>query len=305
MAIATYSDLQAAIANYLARPGDSLVSTPAPDFVTLAESRIAYGGDVPLPSNPLRIRPMETTAMLITGAAQAGGISTGSPNVQTVTLATVPTLALGLTIGFTAAYSNTGAATLDAGTGAVTIKKGVPQADVAAGDIVAGGGYVAYHDGTYFNLVPSGAVPLPAGFLEMRSIFIQGSPARQLTPVTPEIYNSSYLAVGTCKPDAYCLEGDCIRFGPAPDSAYAVQMGYYQKFPALSGSQATNWLLTNKPDVYLYGSLLEAAIYFGQEDDQQRFYALFKSAIDGLQAANTRDRYSGAALQLRSGVMGA
>ena len=29
MALATYSDLQAAIANYLARPGDTLVATPA------------------------------------------------------------------------------------------------------------------------------------------------------------------------------------------------------------------------------------------------------------------------------------
>jgi hypothetical protein len=47
MALATYADLQNAIANYLARPGDTLVSTPAPDFITLAESRIAYGGDAP------------------------------------------------------------------------------------------------------------------------------------------------------------------------------------------------------------------------------------------------------------------
>src|SRR4051794_9194886 len=186
MAIATYSDLQAAVANYLARPGDSLVSTSAPDFVTLAESRIAYGADFPLPSNALRIRPMETSAILITGAAQAGGTSTGSANAQAVTLASVPTLALGLTIGFTAGYSNTAAATLDAGTGPVAIKRGVPQADLATGDIVAGGAYVVYHDGTYFNLVPSGGVPLPAGFLEMRSIFIQGSPTQQLTPVTPE-----------------------------------------------------------------------------------------------------------------------
>ena len=37
MALATYADLQAAIANYLARPGDTLVSGPAPDFVSLAE----------------------------------------------------------------------------------------------------------------------------------------------------------------------------------------------------------------------------------------------------------------------------
>ena len=107
MALATYADLQAAIANYLARPGDTLVSTPAPDFVTLAESRIAYGADAPFPSSPLRIRAMEKTAVLMTGAARAGGISAGSANAQTVTLAPAPTLAPGLVIGFTAGFSNT------------------------------------------------------------------------------------------------------------------------------------------------------------------------------------------------------
>ena len=47
MALANYTDLQAAIGNYLARPGDTLVATPAPDFIALAESRIAYGADAP------------------------------------------------------------------------------------------------------------------------------------------------------------------------------------------------------------------------------------------------------------------
>src|SRR5689334_16217674 len=271
MALATYADLQAAIANYLARPGDSLVSTPAPDFVTLAESRIAYGADAPFASPALRIRAMETTAILLTGAAQAGGISGGSANAQTVTLATAPTLALGLTIGFTAGFSNTGPCTLNPnGLGAQSIKLGMPKAALAGGEIVAGAAYQVYFDGTDFVLVPPGGVPLPAGYLEMRAIFVQGSPQRQLSPVTPETYNSGWMSSTNAEPRAYLLEGDCIRFGPMPDATYAVQMDYYRKFGALAS--ATNWLMTNKPDAYLYGALLEAAIYFRFDDDAQFYF---------------------------------
>jgi hypothetical protein len=307
MSIATFSDLQAAIANYLARPGDTLVTTPAPDFVVLAESRIAYGADGAFASRPLRIRSMETTAILITGAAQDGGTSGGAANAQTVTLATTPTLALGLVITFTAGFSNSGAATLNPnGLGAQAIKIGVPKAALSGGEIVAGASYTVYYDGTDFILVPSGAVPLPAGYLEMRSIFIQGSPQRQLSPVSPETYNATYMSSTTAEPVAYALEGDCIRFGPVPDAAYAVQMGFYKKFTALSAAAGgVNWLMTNKPDVYLYGALLEAAIYFRYDDDAQFYFNLYRSALEGLQNQNVADRYSGAVLQTRSGIMGA
>jgi hypothetical protein len=90
MALATYTDLQAAIANYLARPGDTLVSTPAPDFVTLAESRIAYGGDAPFQSSALRIRAMKVTAVLITGGVNDAGTGAGTANAQTASLAATP-----------------------------------------------------------------------------------------------------------------------------------------------------------------------------------------------------------------------
>src|SRR6516162_8436328 len=157
MSIATYTDLQAAIANYLARPGDTLVATPAPDFVTLAESRIAYGADAPFPSRPLRIRAMETTVNLISGPTRqdTGATSGGSANAQTVTLATSPTPALGLTIGFTAGFSNTGATTLNPnGLGAIPLQKGIPAGDLTVGDLIAGAAYVAYHNGAAFILVP-------------------------------------------------------------------------------------------------------------------------------------------------------
>ena len=308
MAIATYTDLQTAIANYLARPGDTLVSTPAPDFVTLAESRIAYGADAPFPSRPLRIRAMETTVNLISGPTQqdTGATSGGSANAQTVTLATSPILALGLTIGFTAGFSNTGTTTLNPnGLGSIPFQKGIPAADLVAGDLIGGAAYIAYYNGTAFVLVPFGGVPMVAGYLQMKSIFVQGSPEQQLTPVTPEIYNSSWMSSRTGKPRAYVLDADAIRFGPAPDATYAVQMSYYRKFPALvSASGGTNWLMANKPDVYLYGSLLEAAIYFRFDDDAQFYLGLYRSAAEGLQTQDVADRFSGAVLQQRSGISG-
>ena len=308
MSIATYTDLQAAIANYLARPGDTLVATPAPDFVSLAESRITYGADAPFPSRPLRIRAMETTVNLITGPTQqdTGAASGGSANAQTVTLATTPSLALGLTIGFTAGFSNTGVTTLNPnGLGAIPFQKGIPAVDLAAGDLIAGAAYVAYHNSASFKLVPFGGVQMAAGYLQMKSIFVQGSPEQQLTPVTPEIYTASWMSSRTGKPRAYVLDGDAIRFGPVPDATYAVQMSYYKKFPALvSASGGTNWLLTNKPDVYLYGSLLEAAIYFRFDEDAQLYFGLYRSAVEGLQTQDVADRYSGAVLQQRSGVSG-
>jgi hypothetical protein len=301
MALSTYADLQAAIANYLARPGDSLVAGPAPDFVALAESRIAYGGEAPFASRPLRIRAMETSAVLLTGAAQAGGVSAGSANAQSVTLATAPVLAPGLAIAFTAGFANTGPCTLNPnGTGATAVKIGVPKAALTGGEIAAGGAYQVYFDGADFILVPRGGVPLPAGYLQMRSIFVQGSPQRQLRPTTPENFNAGWMSAASGMPLAYVLEGDCIRLGPAPDTTYALQLGFYRKPGALA--QGGNWLMANKPDLYLYGALMEAAIYFRLDDDAQVYFGLFRGALEGLQSADRDDRYSGASLQQRSDV---
>ena len=237
-------------------------------------------------------------------ATAAAGVATHS--IARPTLAATPALTLGLTIGFTAGFSNTGVTTLNPnGLGPIPLQKGVPAADLVAGDLIAGAAYTAYYNGAAFILVPSGGVPMPGGYLQMKSIFVQGSPEQQLTPVTLEIYNASWMSSRTGKPRAYVLDGDAIRFGPVPDATYAVQMSYYRKFPALaSAAGGTNWLMTNKPDVYLYGALLEAAIYFRFDDDAQFYFGLYRSVVEGLQTQDVADRYSGAVLQQRSGVMG-
>lgn len=70
MTIAIYSDLQAAVGSWLNRAD---LSANIPDFITLAEARIAFGSqEAPFQSEPLRIRAMETDATLsITGRTAA------------------------------------------------------------------------------------------------------------------------------------------------------------------------------------------------------------------------------------------
>jgi hypothetical protein len=71
VSITNYAELQAAIADWLARPGDPTIVAAAPDFIRLAESRINFGSGEPggqLYSPPLRVRQMEVRATAALGA---------------------------------------------------------------------------------------------------------------------------------------------------------------------------------------------------------------------------------------------
>lgn len=68
MSITNYTELQAAIADWLARPGDSTIASIAPDLIRLAETRIVFGSGEPggpFHAPPLRVRQMETRAELV------------------------------------------------------------------------------------------------------------------------------------------------------------------------------------------------------------------------------------------------
>lgn len=306
MALATYADLQTAITGWLARSGDTELVAAAPDLITLAESRMFYGAGEPgqqFYSPALRCRAMEAQGVILVQAQQDGGTSGGTANAQTVTLSVSPTVARGLTIGFTAGLSNTSAMTLNPNsTGAVAVKKNASRDALAENDVSAGAQYGAYHDGTQFVLTPGqGYAPLPTDWLEGRSLFIQGSPERELDQITSFSDTLLYDSTTPAKPEAYAIEGDLIRFLPFPDDAYSVKVNYYKKFSALSS--ATNWILANKPDIYLYGALLEAAIYSMDDGDATKFHSLYSAACSGLNNSEKRARFSGAPLRMRVGGM--
>ena len=100
-------------------------------------------------------------------------------------------------------------------------------------------------------------------------------------------------------PKFYAHVGETFELYPTPDQTYTIELLYYQKIPALSDSQTTNWLLGDAPDAYLYGSLLHAAPYLGEDERVNVWSNLYTTAVTSLNAVNEKTRHSGTALRMR------
>lgn len=308
MSLATYSDLETAVANWLAREGDTTITANVADFITLCEARMAYGSgeegspDQTYYSAPLRIRAMERSQAIPIQAVVSGVPVGGTANALTLTPSgAISAYARGQTWNFVALHDiAAGGVTCNiSGLGNRNVLKGSALAALGLGDIVLGQSVQLYDDGAELILMPgSGNAPLPANYLAMRSLYLDTMPRRSLEYIGPEQLNKDFASVWQDQPTSYTIEADCLRFGTPPDSAYNVVALYYQKFGALSS--ATNWMMTNAPSVYLYGSLMEAAIFLGDDTASQRFLVLYRSACNALQAQDTRDRHSGSTLRIRN-----
>ena len=103
------------------------------------------------------------------------------------------------------------------------------------------------------TLTPSGGVAtLPSDYLGYRRVTWTGTPTFELNYVAPAVY-ASYISSGSGTPAIFTIEGGNLRVAPSDDTA--LTFDYFQKTPALSGT--LNWLYTNHPDAYLFGTLCE------------------------------------------------
>ena len=57
-------------------------------------------------------------------------------------------------------------------------------------------------------------------------------------------------------------------------------------------------MLTNNPDVYLYGSLMEAEPFLMNDARVQLWATAFKQAIADLQEQDNKDRHSGSTMRV-------
>lgn len=99
---------------------------------------------------------------------------------------------------------------------------------------------------------------------------------------------------------AYSLMNGALELVPAPGADVDIEMIYYGKIPALSAQQATNWLLTKAPDVYLYGSLLHAQPFLMDDQRMPVFATLYNSRIEALNEESMKSTHSGSPLIARA-----
>jgi hypothetical protein len=100
-------------------------------------------------------------------------------------------------------------------------------------------------------------------------------------------------------PKFYANIGDTIEVFPTPAAEYQMQLQYYAKTPALSDSNTDNWLLSDAPDIYLYGALVQAAPYLNDDARVQTWAALYSAAIQSLQKSSDDTRFAGSGLRMR------
>jgi hypothetical protein len=113
-------------------------------------------------------------------------------------------------------------------------------------------------------LTPSaGAAALPADYLGWRRATVTSTPRVELTYVHPSYLQALYPSGLTDTPRHFTIEASALK--TRSSDATAIELVYFAKTPAVSAT--LNWLFTNHPDAYLFGSLAEAEA-FGVNDER-------------------------------------
>lgn len=130
----------------------------------------------------------------------------------------------------------------------------------------------------------------PSDFLQAKEFQLNTNPITYLQYVTQNQgdYGSqnNYIAPG--KPQFYTIVGTQIQVIPTPDAAYTGEFTYYGKITALSDANTSNWLLAYAPDLYLYGSLLEATPYLKDDERLAVWNTLYANSIGDIEVADQR-----------------
>ena len=135
-------------------------------------------------------------------------------------------------------------------------------------------------------------VALPADFLEGRAL--TDGEGRDYEQVTPERL-ARMLAYGE-EGRYFAIFGGSLRMSFVASADTALSLTYWQKVPALTVSNTTNWLSDNHPGVYLWAALAEAAIYTVSPQQGAVYENRAQQAIADLQASERAAAYFAGAI---------
>jgi len=143
--------------------------------------------------------------------------------------------------------------------------------------------------------IDSQYVKLPADFLGMRNIDLLTDPVTPLTYKNLQNLDIHRAGDSTGKPLYYSVMQDSIEFAPVPDGDYTIEIVYYQKIPALSSADAdgVNWLLTDHPDAYLYGSLMHSAPYLQADERIGLWAGKYNQILEQIKKSDEQAKFSG------------
>lgn len=151
----------------------------------------------------------------------------------------------------------------------------------------------------------NGQAAIPSDYVESRNLYVtdaSGNYLYELERVSPYWMREKFTlntAQGT--PKYYTREGANFILAPYPNTNYPATLLYYAKLPALSGTNTTNWLTTDYPDLIFAASMVEASAYDADAQGLQYWEQKYGIVSDGVRKADKRERMSGSPPVARPG----
>ena len=160
------------------------------------------------------------------------------------------------------------------------------------------------------HLFGSGSMlDLPSDFQELRNAVL--SDGTQLTAISPGNV-PPFLTAGQPKyfwivgsDGVACSSSDggiAMQLTPQASDTCEVVITYQRGLPSLSDDNPTNWLLTEHPDCYLFGSLVEAEAFIGADERALAWGQRRELAFASIEQADRKKRWPGAPLQMSTGM---
>lgn len=131
--------------------------------------------------------------------------------------------------------------------------------------------------------IVNNVLTLSTNIADVKSLWV---PGYEGTPLKRQALDSVVSSGLTGSPTQYARRGERDLF---INGSGSVQGVLYNKIPALNESSPTNWLATEGPDVYLYGALIQCAIY--TKADKSIYEEQYLTAINEL--GGNENRYTG------------
>jgi hypothetical protein len=143
---------------------------------------------------------------------------------------------------------------------------------------------------------------LPEDFRRTRALYLDTDPRQELENITLGTLRTKYACQTTGKPECFAVSGYELVLGPAPDDEYDLILTYFQEIPPLTAEDDVNWLLTDHPDIYVYGAICQAEAFLWNDERLPLWRNAYENAFTQLQDQGKSMHHGAAPIRLRASV---
>ncbi len=138
------------------------------------------------------------------------------------------------------------------------------------------------------GVVDSRYIALPTKFIYPLALWrdYPSGTRHEIIYATAEVMGSTDSSVGF--PDFYTIDGSNIAFEMPNSEAFDYIFRYKKRYDIAATS--TNDILTNYPDTYLFGSLVEASMFAKDYDSTDRWEGRFQEAMENAIVSESQNK---------------